>query len=159
MFYPINYAQSESRALVEEYAKKYGLDPLILAALVAQESAGNPWAIRYEPGYRWVWQGPKPKGVSEATEAVQLKTSFGLCQVMGSLARELGCMDPFLTILCQPAKGLDYGARHLANLKKRWPKTADYLAAYNAGHPGTAPGAAYANAVLARAERLKEVWK
>jgi soluble lytic murein transglycosylase-like protein len=160
---PLEFSQDEARWLVEEWAKKYELDPVVVAAVVLQESAGNPWAIRYEPNYRWLYPagGPLlvPRGVSEATEVAQQKTSFGLMQVLGAVAREHGCADPFLTVLCQPAKGLEYGCRHLAKQKKRWPATHKYLAAYNAGRPDVAAGMRYAAEVAARAERLREGWR
>jgi soluble lytic murein transglycosylase-like protein len=76
---------------------------------------------------------------------------------MGALARELGCREPYLTCLVDPAVNLHYGCLHLANLLK-WAKgdTEQALAAYNGGKAGnkTRPfrNASYAAKVLAHME-------
>ena len=41
------------------------------------------------------------------------RISYGLCQVMGAVAREHG-LEGYLTRLCDPRVGLHYGARHLS---------------------------------------------
>ena len=38
-------------ALAKKWATKYGLDPLIVCAVIEQESGWNPWAIRFEPAF------------------------------------------------------------------------------------------------------------
>lgn len=130
--------------VVRGTAARHGLDPLMVAAIVQQESAWQPWAIRYEPGYRWLWPSAdnpyQPKGVSKDTEAIQQKTSWGLMQVMGAVAREHGYRLPFLGGLLQPAMGLEFGCLHLSWLRRRFPKLEDLVSAYNAGRPRLGPG-------------------
>ena len=38
-------------ALAKKWATKYGLDPLIVCAVIEQESGWNPWASRFEPAF------------------------------------------------------------------------------------------------------------
>ena len=38
-------------ALAKKWATKYGLDPLIVCAVIEQESAWNPFAVRFEPEF------------------------------------------------------------------------------------------------------------
>jgi soluble lytic murein transglycosylase-like protein len=94
------------QAEITAAAKKYGLDPALLAGLVKQESNFNP----------------------NARSGVGAK---GLTQLMDATARGLGVTDSF-----DPAQSLDGGAKFLSGLLKQFhgdPSLA--LAAYNAG-PG-----------------------
>jgi soluble lytic murein transglycosylase-like protein len=87
-------------------AKKYGIDPALLAAVVKQESNFNPHA--------------------QSTAGAK-----GLAQLMDSTARALGVSDPF-----DPVQSLDGGARFLSGLLKQFHGDESLaLAAYNAG-PG-----------------------
>ena len=36
-------------------AQEFGLDPALVCALCEVESSWNPWAVRHEGGYKWVW--------------------------------------------------------------------------------------------------------
>jgi len=91
-------------ALVREAADKHGLDPALVRAVVAVESAFEP-------------------------RAVSRKGAQGLMQLMPATAAELGVRDAL-----DPAQNLDGGSRHLRALVERYDgdlKRA--LAAYNAG--------------------------
>lgn len=141
---------------INDAAYKHDLNRALLAAVVEQESGGNPWAMRYEDRYRWLWPSEDgvsaPQGVSHLTEVVQQKTSWGLMQVMGAVARERGCKLLFLSALCEPKVGLEYGCLHL-NWIKRHKAVSDnrsMLAAYNAGNPLSLSGLTYADSVLRR---------
>lgn len=95
-------------------AKSHGLDPVLVCAVVEQESNWVPWAIRYEPAFykRYV----QPLGLSD-TESFARSFSWGLMQLMGQVSRELG-FNGHLASLCDPAVGLEWGCRHLANKLK-----------------------------------------
>lgn len=126
------------RELIERKAEKYGLPWPLVMAVVDVESSGNPWAYRYEPAYQWlVGQGLTP------TEQMAQRTSWGLMQVMGAVAREYG-FKGWLTELCQPDVGLEYGCRHLKRYADRYRNWLDAIAAYNAGSPRKA-GDVYVN--------------
>jgi soluble lytic murein transglycosylase-like protein len=97
------------KQLAGKYAAKYDLLPELVCAVVEQESSWSPWAIRYEPAFytRYVM----PLGLPE-TEARARSISWGLCQIMGEVARELGFVGPMAS-LCDPDTGLEWGCRKL----------------------------------------------
>jgi soluble lytic murein transglycosylase-like protein len=123
-------AAGDLERLAEEAARRHGLDPALVRAVVAVESGFQPGAV-------------SPKGAQ------------GLMQLMPATARELGVADPF-----DAAANLDGGSRYLRSLLARYagdlPKA---LAAYNAGmgavarHGGVPPYAEtrrYVQKVLGR---------
>lgn len=127
---------------IESAAQRHGLGACVLAGLVAQESAGDTWATRPEPLYKWLFgddshERPRLKLPSlrrlVKLDLYEQRISFGLCQVMGAVAREHG-WDGWLTELCRPEIGLEYGARHLAwCLKRAGGDLAGGLLKYNGG--------------------------
>lgn len=91
-------------------AKTHGLDPSLVCAVVEQESAWDPWSIRFEP--RFLARYVQPLGLAD-TESYARSFSWGLMQLMGQVARELGYKG-HLAALCDPATGLEWGCKHLA---------------------------------------------
>jgi len=116
--------------LAEEAARRHGLDPALVLAVVAVESGFRP-------------------------EAVSSKGAQGLMQLMPRTAESLGVSDAF-----DPEQNLDAGVRHLEALLKLYGgDLTRALAAYNAGqgavarHGGVPPyreTRAYVRRVLAR---------
>jgi soluble lytic murein transglycosylase-like protein len=136
----VNVSKRTLIPIAQRIARDHDLDPALVCAICHQESSWRPWAIRYEPGYRWLFRlgGSLPRhGASEATERAQQMTSWGLMQVMGAVAREHGCEEPFLTVLCDPAVGIEHGCRHLVQLTRRYGDQGleAVISAYNAGRP------------------------
>lgn len=130
---------------VDTIATKHGVNPLLIAAIIEIESAGNTFAIRYEPGWNYFIE-TGARGMSRATEEYQQKVSWGLMQVMGTVAREHGFDGPFLSALCQPSIGIEYGVRHFRKQLDRYNGSeVDAVAAYNAGTVVKRSGADYAN--------------
>jgi soluble lytic murein transglycosylase-like protein len=127
-------------SLVEENANIHKLNKSLIYAVIQVESSGDPWSIRYEPQYKWVLPRAvsllhaKAWGVSIETEEMAQKTSWGLMQVMGGVARELGYDEP-LTKLLLPEFGIEYGCKQLARLSKKYKKDSELIASYNAGSP------------------------
>ena len=123
-------AGGDLRTLAIEAARRHGLDPALVLAVVGVESAFRPDAV-------------SPKGAQ------------GLMQLMPATAVSLGVTDPF-----DAAANLDGGAKHLQELVERYRgDLKKALAAYNAGagavdrHGGVPPYAetrAYVGKVLER---------
>jgi len=93
-------------ALARNAAAQHALDPALVCAIVEQESAWDPHAIRYEPAFRTRYVAPL---VLPPTEEVARSISWGLMQVMGQVAREHGFSAKSLAALCEPAAGLAIG--------------------------------------------------
>src|ERR1700735_2808441 len=75
--------------LAKQTARSHGLDPAVVCAICEQESAWNPWAIRYEPAFFAHYIAPQlGAGQISNTEAQARAFSWGLMQVMGQVARE-----------------------------------------------------------------------
>lgn len=133
--------------MITNIATGYNLDPHLAMAIVQQESGGNPYAIRYEALWRYLVTPAtfaNSLHISAATETVLQSMSWGLMQVMGSVARELGFTDP-MPKLCELEIGLQYGCKQLQRLAIRYPKLEDTIAAYNAGSPRRTTAGIYEN--------------
>jgi soluble lytic murein transglycosylase-like protein len=152
--------------VVRVVASAHGLDPVLVAAIVQKESSWNPWAMRYEPGYRWLYPSRSEvyrSGVASLeTEKAHQMTSWGLMQVMGAVARERGCTFPFMSGLCLPEMGVEYGCRHLVWLRDRWSlhgdeRLCDLISAYNAGRPTPDNRTTYVDPILGFMEELAPI--
>lgn len=119
------------RQIIETKAGKYGIDPDLVQAFVLQESSGNPNSKRFEPDFfrRYIM----PMKITDPVEREGRATSWGLLQVMGQVARELGYQGAFEGLF-DPSTGLEYGCKKLSRCIKRYPGDLDSaIAAYNAG--------------------------
>ena len=88
------------------------------------ESDWYTHASRREKGFKRRYIDPIKSverwgSTSYETERENRATSFGLCQVMGQVARELGCTARSLTELTTPEIGLEYGAKRLKKAMDR----------------------------------------
>jgi soluble lytic murein transglycosylase-like protein len=116
-------------------AISFALDPALVCAIVEQESAWNPFAMRYEPAFfaKYVASLYTNNKIT-ASEAYARGFSWGLMQVMGQSARETGFDSPFLSALCDPQQGLLVGCKLL---RKKFDAvqgdTARALLAWNGG--------------------------
>ena len=86
--------------IIRETSRTHGLDPFTVAAIVARESEGNPWVMRREPDYPYLFdhetrQAVRRKDVNPQTfpggpvEMLGQTQSWGLMQVMGATARQI----------------------------------------------------------------------
>jgi len=131
-------------ALASAAAAQHALDPALICAIVEQESAWDPHAIRYEPAFRTRYVAPL--GLPP-TEEVARSISWGLMQVMGQVAREHGFTAKSLAALCDPATGLAIGCAVFA--AKLRASTNDAASAVNNSD---------AASVAANVERALELW-
>jgi soluble lytic murein transglycosylase-like protein len=139
------------RDVIAASARRHGLPPDVVYGVCMQESGLDPFAVRYEPHYRWLVRDSRlrPPACSAATEHALQRMSWGLMQVMGAVIREQGRAGWLTeTIGDDPEEvGLqvEYGCRHLAKAVRRWGGIEPGLAAYNAGSPRRIAGGRYAN--------------
>jgi soluble lytic murein transglycosylase-like protein len=131
-------------ALVAPIAARFGLKPEIVAAVCEQESAWNPWAVRFEVGFLHSYIKPQSM-MAPTTDELMRSCSFGLMQIMGQVAIEFGFGGKFLTELCDPATGVLYGCRKLQKCYSVHGDDETSLLAYNGGG-----NLGYAHQVLAR---------
>ena len=118
---------SKLMALAGRAAEAEGLDPAVVCAVVEQESGWNTWALRYEPLFFAKYVAPLyTNNKVGATEAYAREFSWGLIQVMGQTAREMGLNSLHLSMLCDPAVGLTTGCKilrkKLEQRRERWPR-------------------------------------
>lgn len=123
------------KAIGTKYATKYGLDPALVCALIEHESTWNAWACRYEPTFmaRYIQPLLNNGTVKTMTEATMRSSSFGLMQVLGQVAREMGFGGKFLTELCDPDVGVDFGCKKLQKCFLSHPEARGALLSYNGG--------------------------
>jgi soluble lytic murein transglycosylase-like protein len=131
---PREHAPEDFRGLVERVARRYGLDPALVDAVVRAESGYDP-------------QATSPAG------------AMGLMQLMPATARALGVVDPY-----DPVQNVEGGVRYLRGLLDRFGDVTLALAAYNAGpgavtrYGGVPPyreTRAYVERVLSTWQRLR----
>lgn len=138
--------------LARRAAHAEGIDPTLVCALVEQESAWNPWAMRYEPLFFAKYVAPLyTNNKVSATEAYARGFSWGLMQVMGQTAREMGVNSLHLSSLCDPATSLAIGCRILK--KKLDAAAGEIKKALLAWNGGGNPD--YAEEVVARMPRYR----
>lgn len=148
-------------------SRVHNLPESLIRAIMMVESGGNADAIRYEPGYPWLWDVIRsaphrveasetmpddfpfdPRISSRATEFVGQRISWGPMQIMGATARELGFKGRFPE-LCGPS-GILFATRYLARLRDKFQKQYGedgVIAAYNAGTPRLQPNGSFANRI------------
>jgi len=138
---------SQLLTLARKAATVQSLEPVLVCSIIEQESAWNPWAMRYEPAFFTKYVAPLyTNNKVSATEAYARGFSWGLMQVMGQVARENGFDAPFLSVLCDPEQGLAIGCRIFR--KKFDAMAGDTTRALQAWNGGANP--TYAAQVLAR---------
>jgi len=126
------------------------INPIIIKAMCIKESSLEPWATRYEGHWQWFFHPIKFARLlraTEKTERIHQMTSWGLLQVMGGVARELG-YKKHLATLCIPSNGLSMGCLKMRRLLNRHGTLEKALSAYNTGRPNTRTGRKYAAHVL-----------
>lgn len=130
------------KQLVNKFAVKYGLDVSLVCALIHHESAWNTYAMRCEPLFftRYIQPMLDKHTVRTMTEANSRATSWGLMQVMGEVAREMGFSGQFLAELCDPQIGIDFGCRKLQKCINSTSDVRAALLSYNGGGDQQYPG-------------------
>src|SRR5262249_45063110 len=129
--------------LIKKYAEQNNLEKEIVAGLIWQESRGETYAYRYEPDFfRRYLEGRKRTELNGFVPALlptleseksARATSWGLMQIMGETARELGFNEQYLTRLLCPDVNISLGCDFLWQLLKRFETSDRALLAWNGG--------------------------
>ena len=128
-------------------SKVNGIDVRAIAAVAMTESSGNPFVTRYEEHYTWLVDPEKyakTNGIQLEQERYFQKTSWGMMQIMGGVAREMGYYGP-LTRLAEPSAGLSWGSKKLALCLRKYGNLTDAVSAYNQGSPRKNDDGTYQN--------------
>lgn len=123
--------------LIRNNAKRFNVDPYIVAAICMVESSGEGFSCRFEPNWKYftmVEEMAARNGITEATEKILQQISMGPGQVMGSVARELGYVGPLGALMTNNI-GIEYCARLVRRLADKYSNRDDLFASYNAGSP------------------------
>lgn len=141
-----------TQEVADRIAADFGLPPGLVRAFCQAESSWRPEATRYEPGFQRRYLSFNQLSEEENKSRA---TSWGLMQIMGQTARELGFTGKYEDLL-DPETGIFWGCVYI---KKRALKYRDTLgwrgviAAYNAGTPRVEDGRflnqTYVNRVIA----------
>lgn len=139
-------SKDEILASAVSIAQEQNIDHELVLAFIEVESSFYPFAHRFEPKWRYVLSDDQIErlalhnNISSQTERIDQMTSFGLMQVMGSVARELGYQGN-LADLYYPNYGITYGCKKLKSLIEKYPDSQDdAISAYNAGTPTIVAG-------------------
>lgn len=149
-------------AEIYEASNKYAIDEHLIAAIMEKESDCNPYAMRYEPKWNYFYDVERYAQTlccTVETERTGQQTSWGLMQVMGTVARELGFRGWFGELL-DIDENLLYACRKLDVLFAKHKELNDVISAYNAGSPkkgeqGLYLNQSYVDDVVKNLKRLK----
>lgn len=105
---------------VLKYSKEYKLDPIVVLAIIETESGYNPFAIRYEPGFKWLYSSEEMAFILRINKSLMIamqKLSVGLMQPMLSVCNEYGFRGCFYDLF-NIDLNIMYGCKHLSKLIK-----------------------------------------
>jgi hypothetical protein len=137
--------------LLNEAAEHYKIEKKFLFSLAKFESDMNPFAVRYEKGYRWLYNpermAKRHKVTTETMTALQ-SMSWGLLQVMGANLYDVGGADYFDHMpqeLGETGVNLAIGCQIINRIKKRYERPNYIYSVYNRGHLKIMPGGDFHN--------------
>lgn len=139
--------RARAELLIKNLAGFNGVDPDLAIAIAEVESAFDEMACRFEVNWKYlvnVEGFAKSSRISQDTERILQMCSFGMMQVMGSVARELGWKVNLLE-LTKPELGVKFGCLKIKELMRKYSNQDDLVAAYNAGSPRKTDKGKYVN--------------
>ncbi len=139
--------RAKAEELIINIARFNVVDIDLALAIAEAESQFDEYAARFEANWKYllsVESFAKSSHISGDTERIFQMTSWGMMQVMGSVARELGHRVN-LNMLTKPELGLKFGCLKLREVCKRYSKLDDQISAYNSGIPKLTVSGQYYN--------------
>jgi Transglycosylase SLT domain len=131
-----------------ENAEKFRIDANLMRAIIAVESAYQPFANRFEVNTEKYCVTPASYAsrlrITELTERHNQMTSWGLCQMMGFNLRAMGYLD-HIPAACIPSINLYYMCKLLKTLFQKYGDESDVISSYNQGSPRKTAGKMYEN--------------
>lgn len=146
---------TQTKALIRASAESQNVNVRIALAIAETESGYNAMAMRYEPKWKYLVSEQSFASalkITVETERQLQKFSYGLFQIMGSVARELGFSD-MLPELLDPYVNIKVGLHKIKQLADRLKDIEAYVSAYNAGIGGVGTNPEYVKKVLKAAEK------
>lgn len=141
--------QNDVLQLIQLVANEAKIDPVFFQAICTVESSLDPFAMRYEPAWRYFYFPKEIAGrlnITEETEKQLQKFSYGLAQIMGAVAREHGYQGPLAGLMADPALCLRLSAKHLKKFLVQYGgQESEAAAAYNAGAARKTKGGMFIN--------------
>ena len=134
--------------LIVSTARGVQAPPELVLGIIEAESGGDPHATRINATYPYtMMQAKRPAGCSVDMERMCQKTAWGLMQVMGATARELG-FDGWLSELVDPETNIRLGVKFLGRKMSQYFERdgiEGVVAAYNGGAPRRRPDGKFVN--------------
>ena len=135
-------------SLIVSTARGAQVPPEVALGIIKIESGGDRYAAKINPTYPYMMmQAKRPAGCSVDVERLFQKTAWGLMQVMGATARELG-FDGWLSELVVPETnvrlGIEFLGRKMSQHLER-DGIEGVVAAYNGGAPRRRPDGKFVN--------------
>lgn len=140
-------APQDMQEILKQRCEKHRCPYDIMRAIVTVESHWDPHAVRYEKNYKYLFYPRKYAvllNIPYTTEKILQQMSWGLGQVMGGTAREMGYNGP-LPRLSDPAIGLEYACIYFHKRCNQYYTLKEKISAYNAGSPRFTEDGAYVN--------------
>jgi soluble lytic murein transglycosylase-like protein len=141
--------RGKAEFIINSLANFNGVDPDLAISIAEVESHFNELAVRFEANWKYlihVESLARNSHISQDSERILQMCSWGMMQVMGSVARELGHRGNLLE-LTRPELGVRYGCLKLKELTKKYSNQEDLIAAYNAGSPRKLDTGKYVNQI------------
>ena len=134
--------------LIVSTARGAQVPPELVLGIIEIESGGDRYAAKINPTYPYtMMQAKRPAGCSVDMERMCQKTAWGLMQVMGATARELG-FDGWLSELVNPETNVRLGIEFLGRKMSQYFERdgiEGVVAAYNGGAPRRRPDGKFTN--------------
>lgn len=148
---------------IKKYSDKYNIPQNLIEAIIEVESGYDTDAIRFEKNFRWFEEPFSDYHFHKETEQASQQISWGLMQIMGSVARQHGFKGNYLTELLKPEVGIKYGCKHLQSYYKRYDNWEDAISSYNQGSPrkdndGNYKNQRYVDKVLSLMKNKTKEW-
>ena len=133
--------------IINRYCQQYKVPKSLVMAIIQVMSKWN----RYKITIKRLAQLAIKKKIKEAKrtlpitqiELLSRAINWGLMQINGQEARDMGFDGKYLTELCEPAVNIELGCKKINNLFQKYKNHLDVIASYIQGHNKRKPNGEY----------------